>query len=193
MRSQEKGSFLLPKEFAHLAVAFLVKRYNEVSRHDLGRIILQKLCYFSEAAGVPLPFRFEIYHYGPFCEEIYDVTDNLLVDEVIRDEAPGAAKSKYVPGPALDTLLDGAEENPLFQGYRESLEEVVGTFSELDPSQMELVSTIHYAHSSYREWYRKLPSKEQVVRTVLEVKKGKFPEKSIGIVYDILSRAGLLN
>jgi uncharacterized protein YwgA len=192
MRSQEKSPFLLPKEFAHLAVAYLVKRYNEVSRHDLGRIILQKLCYFSEANGIPLPFRFEIYHYGPFCEEIYDVTDNLLVDDVIKDEANGDAKSKYIPGPNFDALLAGAEDNRLFQKYRRALEDVVETFSELDPTQMEMISTIHYAHSSYSEWNGKPPSKEQVVRTVLEIKKEKFPEQSIGRVYDILRDAGLL-
>jgi hypothetical protein len=190
MGSFETNVFLLPKDFAHVCVAYLVKRYHEVGKKNLGRTILQKLCYFGKANGVPLPFRFEMYHYGPFCQEIFDVTDNLLVDDVIQDQTRTQGWSTYVPGPNCDVLLGLAEEE--LERHRVRLDEVVQTFSSLDPPRMELVSTIHYVHSSYREWHKGRPLKEQVVQAVLEIKQGKFAEDSVGRVYDIVMAAGLL-
>jgi hypothetical protein len=190
MDSFQSNVFLLPKDFTHACVAYLVKRYNEAGEKNLGRTILQKLCYFSKANGVPLPFRFEMHHYGTFCQEIFDVTDNLLVDDVIQDQAPGQGWSTYVPGPSCDVLLAMAEKE--LQKHRVRLDRVVQTFSLLDPPQMELVSTIHYVHSSYREWHGERPPKNEVVRAVLEIKQGKFPEDSVSRVYDILMAAGLL-
>jgi len=190
MNGEERNPFLLPKDFAHAGIAYLVKRYDEVGEKNLGRTILQKLCYFVQANGVPLPFRFEMYHYGPFCQEIFDVTENLIVDDVIQDKTEGQGWSSYAPGPNCDTLLNMAEGQ--LQVHKGILDEVVNTFSGLDPSQIELVSTIHYVHSSYREWYKNRPSKDQVVQSVLEIKKNKFATTFVERVYDILMGAGLL-
>jgi uncharacterized protein YwgA len=188
---EAKSRFLLSKTFAHAAVAYLVKRYSEVGDNKLGRTILQKLCYFSKASGVPLPFRFDMYHYGPFCQEIFDVTDNLIVDDVVRDTAEAQARSYYAPGPNCTRLLDRAKRQ--LHTHQRALDEVVETFSGLDVSQMELVSTIHYFHNSYRNWHKDRPSKEQVVNSVLETKKGKFEANFVDKVYDILMDARLLN
>ena len=190
MGSFESNVFLLPKDFTHACVAYLVKTYHDVGEMSLGRTILQKLCYFSKANGVPLPFRFEMYHYGTFCQEIFDVTDNLLVDDVIQDQAPGQGWSTYIPGPSCEALLGMAEKK--LEKYSAQLDRVVQTFSSLDPQQMELVSTIHYVHSSYRDWRGERPPKGEVVRAVLEIKRGKFAEDFVSRVYDVLMGAGLL-
>jgi uncharacterized protein YwgA len=188
--SVEKGGFLLPKDVSHALVAYLIKEYKRVSRKTLGRTILQKLCYFADATGVPLPFGFEIYHYGPFSQEVFETTENLIVDDVIYDLSNNRDQSDYTPGPNCDVLLDKFS-NELAR-YKDRLDNVTETFSELTPSHMELVSTIHYIYSSSSHWHKKLPSKQDVVESVYEIKKPKFDRQLISRVYDILLKAGLL-
>lgn len=171
-------------------VAYLIKRYSEGSHLSLGRTILQKLCYFAKASGVPLPFRFEIYHYGPFSQEIFDVTENLLLNRVIDDRSGDPGKSDYVPGQDSENFLSVFDG--VIRKYKTKLDEVVATFADLDPSQMELISTIHYMHSSHREWFKKSPEKESVVSAVLDVKGDKFERQTVEMVYDILRNADLL-
>jgi uncharacterized protein YwgA len=188
--SVKKGEFLLPKDVSHALVAYLIKQYKQVSNTTLGRTILQKLCYFAEATGVPLPFRFEIYHYGPFSQEVFEVTENLIIDDVISDISRDRDRSDYTPGPNFETLFQ--EYCGELAKYKDKLDNVAETFSELTPTDMELVSTIHYIHTSSFQWYKKPPLEEEVVESVYEIKKPKFDKQFISRVYDILSKAGLL-
>ena len=183
-----RKEFLLSTDLKHALVAYLIKKYAEISKVKLGRTILQKLCYFAKSQGAPLPFQFEIYHYGPFSQEIFGTAEDLIVDEVVSDQSSDQGVSHYVPGPKCEVLLQQFEQ--ALAKYRGILDTVADTFSELSPSQMELVSTIHYIHSSSR---KKPPSKEEVVETVYEIKKPKFEREFVDQVYDVLLKANLLN
>lgn len=181
----------LPDRTANALVACLIKNYKDVSWRTLGRTILQKLCYFAEASGVPLAFRFEIYHYGPFSQEIFDKTEELLADRVIEDRSGDPGQSNYIPGPNFDSYL--SQFGDAIKQYEPSLKRVAVMFSQLDPSQMELVSTIHYMHSSYVQWFKNVPSRDGVVMSVLQVKGSKFSKGAVERAYDILSEARLLS
>jgi len=172
-------------------VAYLIDAYTNVSQRNPGRTILQKLCYFAKASGVPLPFRFEIYHYGPFSQEIFDATERLLLDSAIEDASEDAGQSNYIPGPNLKLLLDrfSAEINQ----HKRHLRLVAEMFSPLNASQMELISTIHYLYKSHREWFDRAPKKHAVVASVLEVKGRKFSKEIVEEVYDLLRKAALLS
>ena len=183
-----RKELLLSTDLNHAVVAYLIKKYAEISKIKLGRTILQKLCYFAKSHGVPLPFRFEIYHYGPFSQEIFETTEDLIVDEVLSNQSSDPGVSHYVPGPKCEVLLHQFED--ALAKYRGILDTVADTFSELSPSQMELVSTIHYIHSSSR---KKAPSKSEVVDTVYEIKKPKFDREFVDKVYDVLLGATLLD
>ena len=176
---------------ADALVACLIKNYKDVSSRAVGRTILQKLCYFAKASGVPLPFRFEIYHYGPFSQEIFDSIENLLVDGVIEDKSSDAGQSNYVPGPNFDSFLNCFGD--AIKEHQSNLQRVATMFSRLDASQIELVSTIHHMHSSHREWFKEVPSKEVVVTSVVQAKGDKFSKDTVERVYDILREAGLLS
>jgi uncharacterized protein YwgA len=171
-------------------VAYLIKSYTEVSHETVGRTMLQKLCYFAKVYGAPLPFRFEIYHYGPFSQEIFDRTEDLLLDSVIEDRSGDRGVSNFVPGPNLDSFL--GRFGDVLQKHEGNLQRVARMFSRLNTSQMELVSTIHYIFSSHREWFKQAPSREGVVGSVLQVKGGKFTRDAVERAYDILREAGLL-
>jgi uncharacterized protein YwgA len=190
MSGTDRPQFNLANDLTHAFVAYLVGRYNDVSGNKLGRTILQKLCYFAEASGVPLGFRFGIYHYGPFSQEVFRTVDALLVDDVIEDALDDPAKSDYKRGGNWRPFVESFDAELTI--YKATLDTVAATFSQVDPSEMELVSTIHYIHNSYREWSKKAPPKEEVVDAVLNIKKAKFDREYIRKVYDILSKAGLL-
>jgi uncharacterized protein YwgA len=151
---------------------------------------LQKLCYFAKASGVPLPFRFEIYHYGPFSQEIFYRTEDLLLDGVIEDRSSDRGRSNFVSGPNLDSFLSRFGE--AIGKHETNLKRVATMFSRLDPSEMELVSTIHYMHSSHREWFKEAPRKDAVVASVLQVKGNKFSRQTVERAHEILSEAALL-
>lgn len=183
--------FLLPKGLTDALVAYLVKAYKTKSNNKLGRTILQKLCYFAKASGVPLPFRFEIYHYGPFSPEVFEVAEGLTIDEVVTDSSVDPGQSDYQLGPNCDLLLNTFAEDT--KQYGAELDSVAEAFSLLRPSGMELVSTIHYIHNSFRRWNKRVASKEEVVRKVHEIKGSKFDSNFVGGTYDVLLKAGLLN
>lgn len=191
MATPAQGPMFFADEASDALLAYLIKSYTEKSNEILGRTILQKLCYFAKASGVPFPFRFEIYHYGPFSQEIFNSTENLLLDGVIEDHSSDRGKSNFVPGPNFDAFLDRSTET--VRQYDGKLQRVATMFSHLDPSQMELVSTIHYIHSSYSEWFKKAPPKESVVGSVFELKGHKFIRQAVEKAYDILTEAGLLS
>ena len=183
--------FLLPKSISHAVVTYLVKKYGESGQGPLGRTILQKICYFAKAKGVNLPFSFQIYHYGPFSQEVFSVADSLLIDNVIKDASSDPkSRSEYKVGPNAEPLLK--KFSPQLRKIKTKLDSVVETFRELNPTEMELVSTVHYVATSTSEWFNKPVSKEEVVNTVMEFKGSKFPKETVARVYDVLSRAGLL-
>lgn len=190
MAASAQGQIYFADKVADALLAYLIKSYNQASDRTLGRTILQKLCYFAKASGVPLPFRFEIYHYGPFSQEIFYRTEDLLLDGVIEDRSSDRGQSTFVPGPNLDTFLNRFGE--AIGQYKTNLHRVATMFSRLDPSQMELVSTIHYMHSSHSEWFKVVPSKDSVVASVLQVKGDKFSRQTVDGAYDILREAALL-
>jgi len=191
MAATAQGQMFYADGATEALLAYLIKSYKDVSGRTLGRTILQKLCYFAKASGVPLPFRFEIYHYGPFSQEIFDRVENLFLDGVIEDRSGDPGQSNYVPGPNFEPFLNLFAE--VISNHEANLQRVATMFSRLDPSQMELVSTIHYMHSSHREWFKEVPSKEVVVTSVLQVKGHKFSRDTVEKAYDILRDATLLS
>ncbi len=190
MAASAQGQIFFADKVADALLAYLIKSYNQASDRTLGKTILQKLCYFAKASGVPLPFRFEIYHYGPFSQEIFYRTEDLLLDGVIEDRSSDRGQSTFVPGPNLDTFLNRFGE--AIMQHQGNLQRVATMFSRLDGSQIELVSTIHYIHSSHREWFKEVPSKDSVVASVLQVKGDKFSRQTVERDYDILREAALL-
>lgn len=191
MAASAQGQSFFADKIADALVACLIKSYTEASNRTLSRTMLQKLCYFAKASGAPLPFRFEIYHYGPFSQEIFYRTEDLLLDGVIEDRSSDPAQANFVPGANLVPFLNRFCET--IKQHEAKLKLVAVTFSRLDPSQMELVSTIHYIHSSYSGWFKRIPSRDTVVTSVFQLKERKFTKQTVERAYDILNDATLLS
>jgi uncharacterized protein YwgA len=90
---------LLCNRFDDAVIAYIIKKWNELSDVPLGRTIIQKLCYFVKSKGVPMRYDFDMYHYGPYCQDLYYRMDDMTADNVVKDENlinnNKTGKSKY--------------------------------------------------------------------------------------------------
>src|SRR5580704_17837514 len=72
----------------------------------LGRTALQKILYFLQISGVPMRYRFDIYHYGPYCDRISRDVEWLLADGVLKDVSSNPDKySNYHTSDAAGELI----------------------------------------------------------------------------------------
>ncbi|MBI3722070.1 MAG: hypothetical protein HY248_05905 [Fimbriimonas ginsengisoli] len=156
----------------------------------LGRTAIQKIVYFLQVLEVPMRYRFEVCHYGPFCNTILSDTEWLMADEVITDVSPSRDKySKFTPGRACDELLEKYAER--LKEYEDTLKNTVKALLPLKPDHLELIATLDYAFREVKATLGKKPSKKKVIARFREFKKEKFMEKEIEDTYDRLESAGL--
>src|SRR5260370_14748081 len=102
-------SLYLTGTWEHALLAKVVSQAAIVAQQEggyLGRTAIQKIVYFLQVLNVPMRYRFDVHHYGPFCDTILGDTEWLVADEVIADSSPNSEKySKFTPGKACNELI----------------------------------------------------------------------------------------
>jgi uncharacterized protein YwgA len=156
----------------------------------LGRTAMQKLVYFANVLGTPIPCSFNIYTYGPYSDAVYFAMDSLQADEVVEDRSPKSDYSNYRLGPNANELLTAyaADVEP----HRALIDRVVGALGGYKPRELELIATLHFIAEWHRETRRRAPLKDEVIREFKTVKKDKFPDDEIDSWYEALNQAGLI-
>ncbi len=158
----------------------------------LGRTALQKILYFLQIAGVPMRYRFDIYHYGPYCDRISQDVEWLLVDEALKDASSAPEKySNYRPGTSAEELL-GRHRTALGQ-YQEKIMKVVRGLLPLQPDHLELLATLDYLYRHLKAGGGTGPWKQRVIDWFLQVKKDKFARDIISAAYDAMVQADLID
>jgi uncharacterized protein len=157
----------------------------------VGRTAIQKILYFLNTRGVPMGYSFDIYHYGPYCEDVLRDAEWLQADEVIRDDSSKPQKySNYGPGPALEQLLSAYAEE--LEPYRDRVRQVVRALVPLRAEHLELIATLDYLYRWLCASGQGGPWKERVVARFLEVKKDRFPRAEVEATYERMVSAGLV-
>jgi hypothetical protein len=136
-------------------------------------------------------YRFDIYHYGPYCDRISRDVELLLADGVLKDISSNPEKySNYRPAD---------EANELFQSHADALraqqgtiDNVVQTLLPLEPDHLELLATLDYLYRQKKAGGGSGPWKESVIDRFMEVKKDKFQRAAVSVAYDSMVRAKLL-
>jgi len=156
----------------------------------LGRTAIQKVVYFLQVLDVPMRYRFDVYHYGPFCHTIIDDTEWLLADDVIAEGSPSPKKySKFIPGQACDELLQKHSEK--LKAYDAAIESAAKALLPLQPEHLELIATLDYAFREVQATLGKKPPREKVIGRFREFKGEQFQAKDIEATFDQLESAGL--
>ena len=156
----------------------------------LGRTAVQKLAYFSQALGAPIPCSFNIYTYGPYSDTVTFTMESLLADEVVVDRSPKPQYSDYRLGQNSGLLLEeySGEVSP-FAG---TIDQVVKALGGFGPQELELIATLHFIARRRRQIFRRDPDKASVIHEFVGIKGEKFPYNEIDRWYDGLKEAGLI-
>lgn len=186
-------SLFLTRTWEHALLARVVKEAAEVAQKEggfLGRTAIQKIVYFLQALDVPMRYRFEVCHYGPFCNTILGDTEWLLADDVISEGSPNPEKySKFAPGRACDELLQMHAEK--LKQYDATIKSTVKALLPLKPEHLELIATLDYAFREVKATLGEKPPREKVIGRFREFKGDKFQAKEIEATYNQLESAGL--
>lgn len=119
---------LLSNRFDDAIVAYIVKKWSGISDVPLGRTIIQKLCYFVKSKGVPLDYDFDMYHYGPYSQNLYFRMDDMIADGVVIDEkALNTVNSNIKTRTSSSRYLPGANVDKLLNMYNEDLSKITAT------------------------------------------------------------------
>jgi uncharacterized protein len=174
-------------------MAAIVRSYeNKVGGgHYLGRTAIQKLVYFAKTLGVPIPCSFEIYTYGPYSDSVTFSVDSMLADDVLKDISNVPQKySNYRLGENADEILNAYR--PSIGPYQQAIDDVVRSLGSFQPSELELVATLHFIHHRMKQIQRREPSKEQVLEEFRRIKKEKFGQEHVDGFYNALKSAKLI-
>lgn len=179
----------------NLCAAYIAELVRAFQRHYpngfLGRTAVQKLAYFAQATGVPIPCSFEIYNYGPYSDQVTFCVDGLLADEVLTDTSPNHAKySNYrlaTGGVVFPPQLEG-QVSP----YKQQIDSVVLNLGNFRPEKLELISTLHFVHHRLRSIIGKRPSQAAVINDFFRIKGDRFSKEEVTGWYDALRRADLV-
>jgi uncharacterized protein len=157
----------------------------------LGRTALQKILYFLQISGVPMRYRFDIYHYGPYCDRIARDVELLLADDVLKDSSQSPEKySNYRPSTGTEELIRSHASH--LEPHKATITKVVQTLLPLQPEHLELLATLDYLFRQLRAGGGRGPWKDRVIARFMEVKKDKFPAQEVTAAYDSMVRADLI-
>ncbi|HEY3416464.1 MAG TPA: hypothetical protein VGM23_06245 [Armatimonadota bacterium] len=187
------GLLLAKTEDQALLAYVIAEAQKAAKKHHtyVGRTAVQKIMYFLQTAGIPMYYRFTMYHYGPFCEEISRDIDLLLIDGVIKDESTTQSKySKYAPDEALGELL-GPYREQLSQ-WHNKIAPLVDELITLSPDRMEEIATLDYIYRQYLAMGKGQPTKDEVVSKFVSIKGDKFPREEVETLYDLMTATGAI-
>ena len=177
----------------HALLAMVIEEASQTASEQgsfVGRTAVQKIMYFLKALGVPMGYRFDIHHYGPFCDEILRDAEWLIADNVIVDHSNNPQKySNYTPDAALPELL--AKYNNL-EPLRKQIQSVVRTLVPMRPERLELLATLDYLYRKHRAGGGDGPWKSSVLKSFLEIKGERFQQADVEHVYDAMVKIGLV-
>ncbi len=151
---------------------------------SVGHTLMQKLVYLlQEALNQELGYRFRLYHYGPYCEDVWadlQTLDNMgaLSVSTSLDGYGFVIKTKD----RAQRFLEAADAVAPKQQIQELLEELSGQ----RVTQLELVATTHFVHTELRR-RDQLANVTDVSRRVRDLKPH-FSDEQVVEAFDLLTQ-----
>jgi uncharacterized protein YwgA len=150
---------------------------------------MQKLAYFSQALGVPIPCSFEIYNFGPYSDAITFTVESMIADDILTDISPSPKYSNYrvkTKAAAFDKELANT-----VAPFKKSIERVVKGLGKFEPAKLELIATLHFIAKKLQSLGDE-PTKEKVLAQFLRVKGDKFAVEEVSSWFNSLKDAKLI-
>lgn len=150
---------------------------------------MQKLAYFSQVVGVPIPCSFEIYNFGPYSDSVTFAVESMIADDVLEDRSRSQKYSNYHIKSGAPKFSKELEER--VSPHKAKIENVVQVLGKFDPPQLELLATLHFIASKIRSLEGAVV-KDAVLNEFFRVKGGKFPREDVSSWYEALKTAQLV-
>jgi uncharacterized protein YwgA len=177
----------------NLCAAYLAEIVDSFQKHHanhyLGRTAMQKLAYFSQAVGVPIPCSFEIYNYGPYSDAITFTVESMVADDLLEDRSLNRKYSNYRLADS-DVKFDSNIQKSVSK-HRDRIDNVVKVLGRFDPAQLELIATLHFIANRRKSLTGEV-SKKEVEDEFFRIKGNKFSREDVRVWYDALESANLV-
>ena len=166
----------------------LISEWNKKADCHASRITIQKLCYLAEAIGMPLNYKFDVYKYGPYSQDLFEQIDDMISYELLTVDCPDIDDKDNI---SLYSITEIAEEllescSNLLMQYDAKVNSLVDRFKDMSIRDLELFSTIHYYHTAYNGYYREIDKdrlKQLTIDKVVSAMKDKFKQNEIDKAY----------
>lgn len=168
-------------------IAFVVQEWHQLAQERglrLGKTKLQKLVYFSKVAGVPLPFDFEIYYYGPYSQELAEEMDRLEVLGLVESAKDAELGVDYRPGDKVDEAISWYTDR--LQSYAGKIRRTIEVFGNMHAKALELHATVHFARQSGG----RVRTVEETIEAVRNLRGNRFSEEEIRKAIEYLDANG---
>ncbi len=174
----------------HALLSYIVKEAG-INKKLLGRTHMHKILYVLKAIGAPVPYLFELYLYGPYCQDIVFAIDDMIADDVIEDNSKDTKKySKFIAGTNADKLIEKYSE--YLNTIKKKINKVVEIFSDLAPDRLELFTTLHYVYRKERAMIGSSPAKNDIIDAFKKEKQDKFLDNNINSMLNILIKINFI-
>jgi len=159
----------------------------------LGRTTLQKILYFLQVSGVPLQYRFDVHHFGPFCPDVLHDVEWLTELGIVGDTSQNPQKySNYRITSEGKKHLVESEVAKSAESHKETIRTIVGALLPLEVDELELIATLHYAYREVRASASETPKRSVIINRFKVFKGDKFEEQRIESACDRMARAHLM-
>lgn len=179
----------------HALIALTIQEATQAAAGQaIGRTALMKMLYFlrqSEGRN-SLAYRFEMYHYGPFCSEVLRDVDWLKADGVIKDESPDGGQSNFKLAENADELF--SLHSDLIEEWRPKVKKVANVLAPLPTADLEILSTLDFL---FRQQVAINADQATLKARVLDQfeshKPNKYTKSRVAELYDIMTQQGVPN
>jgi len=166
----------------------LVSEWNKKSNYKMSRITIQKMCYFAEAVSVPLGYRFSVFKYGPYSQDLFDQIDDMIMYGLLSEENKDNGNKDNVSLFSTTDLANDllASYDDFLCLYDDKINFLTNYFKDMSLRDLELFSTIHYYHTATNGYYNGLDKdelRELTINYVINAVKDKFIKKEISNAY----------
>lgn len=156
-----------------------------------GHTLIQKLFYLlQEAKDYPLGYRFKLYHYGPYCAELWGDLNTLAELGYLTIQPKGNGQGYQITTTDLGRELV-REYRAGFEGLGSMVDELLALLGGEPVRRLETLATTFYV---CKDWRQKgiTPKDERVIASVRNLKPH-LTEQEVAVALVDLARAGLLH
>jgi O-acetyl-ADP-ribose deacetylase (regulator of RNase III)/uncharacterized protein YwgA len=157
-----------------VAVAEIVHRLELQRYHwPVGRVMLQKIVYFANVAGLPTDLQFVRGSFGPFAPDLNAAIGQMQNNGLIIEKRRGRMFEE-LSGPALNDARISYRDH--LRQWGDQIDRVVDLAARFDQKGAEVAATVHFAAEEFRERRGRTPTIGEVIAAVEEWKIGRQPK-----------------